>query len=234
MWKTSSGDRILRGAEADLIRESLSQVLYWLEMDSEGFDDPWAYSIPIFDRLDWRQKMALVSRVGAALLREDVPAPELSAVCEAAVGVLYENLRQCVQMEIDEDDPDRAVEVDRKQWRRLVLAAIQEVDTGVPSPDPDDQLPGVECDNMEAWELLIGTLETFVLWDDDWLDEDRFLDMEPAAAAALKERFSIADDYYQQVAPDPTETEMPIIREILQSLITELSAPPIAKQRTLF
>src|SRR4051794_4489220 len=100
MWHTAAGDRTLLGAEAALLRESLGHVVGMIERDAD-IDESWPFDIPVFDSLSWQQKIALLAHVTTALLREDVPMPELTAVSEAAVAVLFENVAQCVQIEID-------------------------------------------------------------------------------------------------------------------------------------
>ena len=100
MWHTAAGDRTLTGAEAKLLRESLRHVVDMIERDAD-IDESWPFDIPVFDSLAWQQKLALLAQVAAALFREDVPMPELTAVSEAAVAVLFENVAQCIQIEID-------------------------------------------------------------------------------------------------------------------------------------
>ncbi len=120
MWHTSAGDRTLEGAEAGLVREAIGWVLDMLEPQPHDPTDVWLFGVQAFDHLEFGQKLALLCQVGEALLRPDIPPPKLTALSEATVGVLYQGIRQCVQIEIDDD----ADGFEAKHWRRLVLAAV--------------------------------------------------------------------------------------------------------------
>ena len=184
-----------------------------LGLDTGDPTDFWLFGIPVFDHLEFGQKLALLCQVGEALLRLDIPSPALTALNEATVGVLYQGIEQCIQIEID----DAADMLDATHWRRLVLAAVAEQDA--PAVEPQEPLPDQDCADMEEWESLIAALESFVLWDADWMDEDLFLDVDPDTAAARKRRLSITDDYYTAIAPDPSERELVAIRGRLRELV---------------
>lgn len=59
---------------------------------------------PLYDALAWHQQIALLEYVATALLTEIETYPELNAINEAAVGAIYENIRQCLDFELS--DPD--------------------------------------------------------------------------------------------------------------------------------
>lgn len=44
-WRTQLGERTLRGAEADLIREALGGVVDMVEAEIAGYADPWEYGV---------------------------------------------------------------------------------------------------------------------------------------------------------------------------------------------
>ena len=115
MWHTSAGDRTLEGAEARLIREAIGWVLDMLEPETDH--DVWLFGIRAFDHREFGQKLALLCQVGQALLRPDTPPPSLTALNEATAGVLYQGVRQCVQIEVGDD----ADGFEARHWRRSVL-----------------------------------------------------------------------------------------------------------------
>ena len=213
MWHTSAGDRTLEGAEALLIREAMGWVLDMLEPETD--DDFWLFGIPAFDRLELGQKLALVCQVGQALLRPDTPPPNLTALNESTVGVLYRGIRQCIRIEIG----DATDGFEARHWRRLVIAAVTEVQRVDPAVGQPEPLPEQDCPDMEEWELMVETLEGQVLWDADWLDEDLFLDADPDTTATMRQELGIADDYYTAIAPDPSERELVAIRGRLRELV---------------
>ncbi len=214
MWHTSEGDRTLEGAEAALIREAIDWVADMLELEASDPTDVWIFGVPAFDHLECRQKLALLCQVGEALLQPDIAPPNLTACHEATVGILYEGIEQCIQIEIDDD----ADGVDVKHWRGLILAAVADIKQADPGVRKSTSLPDQNCLDMEEWGLLIETLEGRVLWDTDWMDEDLFLDVDPDTAAAVKQELDVADDYYTAIAPDPQEPEMAAIRARLRRL----------------
>jgi len=104
MWWTSDGQRILKGAEAALFREALGVLVDYVCQDEDG--TIWQFGAPPFDTLQYGQKLAVLAQVGSGLLREDEPAPKLTAVLEGTVAVIYGLVRDMVQLEID--DPEMA------------------------------------------------------------------------------------------------------------------------------
>ena len=233
MWHTAAGDRTLTGAEATLLRESLGHVVDMIERDSD-VDESWPFDIPVFDSLAWQQKLALLDHVAAALFREDVPMPELTAVSEAAVAVLFENVAQCIQIEFDfAQDLDLCDDgLDPTFWRKLVLAAIEDTDSNQlgfiptadhphPLADPERQMPAPDCKDFDEWEWMLAALENFVLWDTDYVMDDLFMDVDAKTSRRRRQELGINDDYYTAIAPDPTDGELEKIRESLRVLCQE-------------
>ena len=56
--------------------------------------------------------------------------------------------------------------------------------------------------------MLVDSLATSVLWDEDWRDNENLLDVDPKAGRALKVLLGIDEDYYVAVPPDPTDVEV--------------------------
>jgi len=225
MWRTSSGNRTLKGHEAALIRASLAYVVDMLEEESLGYADHWGFNIRLFDNLSWQQQLALLADVGEALLHEDIPAPTLSAMNEAAIGALYENVDECLQIEIDSDEPGIGDALDMTYWRRLLLAAFMEHDTSGASRGPEEQLPTANCADIGEWSILLECVQDYVLWDADWLDDDVHMDMDPETSRFVKKSMAIAEDYYTAIAPDPTEADLVKVRARLHTLVAEPASP---------
>jgi hypothetical protein len=215
MWHTPSGHRKLKGAEARFIREALGCFADEIEMEVDC-DEPYTIGVRLFDRLEWQQKIALLAEVGTALL-DDSPPPKLTAVNEATAAAIYQYIRIGIEIEIDGDVPENK-DLDMRSWRRHVLAAIREVDVGPPSPDPDDELPADNHDDMDEWHPIMDALESFVLHDDDWDMDDLFMDAEPELSRARKDHLSIENDYFTAVPPDPSEAELVDARAVLRRL----------------
>lgn len=218
MWHTPKGNRKLEGAEARLIREAIGCFADEIEMEVDC-GEPYTVGVRLFDRLEWQQKIVLLAEVGTALLG-DCPPPKLTAVNEATVAAIYEYVHICLQIEIDNEGLV-INDLDTRFWRTLVLAAITELDAGPPSPDPNDELPTENSNNIEEWSSFVGTLEDCVLHDDDWDMDDLFMDASPELSAARKDFLSIDPDYFTAIPPDPSEAEVDNARATIRALARE-------------
>jgi len=209
-WHTQYGQRILEGHEAALIRASLSTIADQLDEDLNLSNDdvPWDYGVRVFDALPLNSKFALLAEVGWALLRPTETCPRLTAVSEGTVAALFANVEQSIEMEIDMSEEG---EVGFTTWRRLTLAVFEA------GGDTDD-LPDVYCEDMSEWSVLVECLADRVLWDADYGDADRFLDMPPEFAREMRDMFGIDEDYYLVIPPDPRDEELPAIRAKIREL----------------
>ena len=86
---SSGGTRVLEGAEAALFRAGLGAMRGWL-FDDVYLGEDWIFDVPVFDRLQTGQKLALLVEVGEALLLETAAEIELTAVVEGTVAAVFE------------------------------------------------------------------------------------------------------------------------------------------------
>lgn len=208
-WHSQGGDRTLTGAEAALIRETLAYVVDMVEEDITASADPWEFGVAAFDCLEPSARLAMLAEVGWHLLRETESYPELTALNEATVAVLFNAIEQAIELEID-CHRDNELET-RFGWRRLLLDAITE------GSDLSD-VPSVDSCDTDEWQFIIETLSDWILWDHDFNSAEYFLDTPPEQADMMRERFGIDDDYYRAIPPDPKECDLPAIRATLKQL----------------
>jgi hypothetical protein len=201
------------GPEAALVREAIAALVDALLDEAEGIAE-WPCGVKVFDELSWQQRLALLSRVARALLKDDVPAPDLTAVNEATVAALFAHVERNLIIEVDQsDDPKFAAEHFAHHWRRLVAACQirpsvnSEFFVSVDSPDVDD------------WELLIESISDGILWDDDWVMHDAFVDASPRDGRREKRRMGIDRDYFTTPAPDLRDDQAPAIFEEIRALL---------------
>ena len=208
-WHSQRGDRTLTGAEAVLIRETLAYVVDMVEEDITASADPWEFGVAAFDRLEPPARLAMLAEVGWHLLRDTESYPELTALNEATVAVLFNAIEQAIELEIDcQRDDDLET---RFVWRRLLLDALAE--------DSDlSDLPSLDCCDIDEWQLVIETLSDWILWDHDFDSGDFFLDTPPEQADIMRETFGIDDEYYRAIPPDPKDCDLPAIRATLKEL----------------
>jgi hypothetical protein len=224
MWRTPEGERILKGAEGRLVRASLSSVVDILveELDvAQCYDD---FGVPLFDELETAQKLVMLAEVGKALFDETVPRPMHTAVAEAAVYVLYENIVQEIELEI-RCHVNRGRE--RRKWRHLVLAACRQWGFDHDCGELCDEfngdgrwgLPDLDCTELDRWSDEVHSLADLVFRNRDWEMADIFMDSEPAVAAAVRRRVGIDDDYYVAVAPLATASSLKRAQKSLADIV---------------
>ena len=199
MYRTSLGERTLRGAEHRLFVGSLAMLVDYL---SGGDYDA---GIALFDDLQRNQKIAVLLGVSNALLHDNVSPPPLTAISEAAVAVVYQHLEERLIDEIREGGrEDHSVGDDAfgppiedvgPSWRTLVLNACRETNAVERLPQPDDS-------NEDNWSFLIECLRDRVLWDNDWEMVEQ-QDIDPDQQRRVKEEMGIDEDYFVWVPPDP-------------------------------
>ena len=207
MWRTSTGERTLQGAEAILFRQALA--IAWDNVEAVEFeDDPWLSGVELFDNLQLNQHVALLAMVGESLMCADSPPLELVAVTERAIGAIFQSLEEVIAVEIDLED-----ELEEPYfYRQLILNCLA----------GDDDLPEASCSDHVEWHVLIDAVASRILWDADFEDQDIYVDLPPEESAELRQRLGITDEYFTAVAPDPTDAEVDRFRSVLRELIASL------------
>lgn len=209
MYRTPVGDRILSPAEAQLFAESLRTIGDYLR------DMELTMGASVFDDLQRNQQIGVLHTIARALLCEDEPAPALTAPIEAGVWCVYQNIRDMIEVELD----DSAGLMPGATWRRLILAACREAEVG-------EELPEEDCRDQREWDFPIDFLESRALWDYDWQLEDS-IDLAPDASRRLKDELGIADDYFVAVPPDPPDAEAERLLKAMIELTDAASAGPL-------
>lgn len=208
MWRTEVGNRVLKGAEAALFLECLGDLWTGIELCAE-IEEEHRVGVKVFDSLTTGQKLSMLVNAGEALIDPAIPAPRLTAVNEATVAAVFNQLR--INLEVQFYDPECGYDL-----RPTVLAASRAVDeAGIMI----DELPSEKCDNQEDWEFCVSFLEDQILWDVDWAD-DAVLDDPPEKRDVLLALMRIDDDYYTAVAPDPSATEYEELAKRLGEVIS--------------
>jgi len=205
MWRTSCGDRTLKGAEARLFAEALLDLLD--DEDELQFEDC-ELGIECFDNLTYGQAIFVLHTIATGLLRDDVPAVPLTAVVEAAIAAVFQHLR--IQVDIEVDEPTWW-----RDWRKLIIAAREE--TG------GEELPDPTCDDLDEWDLQIQELTDVVLWDADYGDGELYLDKPPEESEVLRAITGIPQEYFLTIADDLSdeqiEAKLSELRKVCRSVI---------------
>ena len=210
MWQTPDGDRTLRGSEAQLVRRSIAMMIDDLaSVYREWSYMPQDYGVAPFDELTLTQQVALLSDVARHLLTDTVDTLPLTAVTEATVAAVFENIRMQIEIEIDHSgEYERVADIGHPSWRELVLTTYQSgsFDYGN-NEDNVEHLTADSCDELD-WELMVECLADSILSCRDFEMADTLVDEDPTRAAAMKSVLGIHPDYFTSVAPDPPEVEI--------------------------
>lgn len=210
MYWTPEGERCLVGAEAQLFVESLAMIVDLLA------DDDWSFGIAVVDQLQYGQKLVVFETMASALLCKDVPIVRLTAPIEGAVAVVFHVISEGLQEELGSDSYElrHRDEESPTGWRQLVLAACQETELA-------DELPSDDSTDLDEWQLLLECLAGRILWDEDWADADRHLDLAPEAALAIKSAMGIDSYYFTTIPRDPLDAEVPQLISRLRVLTSK-------------
>lgn len=176
MYDTPAGVRVLQGPERRLFVTSLGMIVDLLRSDDFTVD------VALFDTLQRNQKIAVLHTIAHALLCDETPAPELTAVIEGAVASVYEHARSMVIQEIELPTDDEYFKDETPTWRELVLAAARDLDL--------DEFPYHKSRDEESWHFLFECLLGIVLWDNDFEDVKQ-LDVSPETSRRLKSELGI-------------------------------------------
>lgn len=109
-------------------------------------------------------------------------------------------------------DQDLSAVVDMHYWRKLLLDVGRE--NGC---DPRD-LPAVTSRDYDEWYSVLDSIIGRVLPNDDYMKAANLLDASPEAAQRYREKHGIEEEYFISVAPDPKDSELQAIRELLRAL----------------
>ena len=75
------------------------------------------------------------------------------------------------------------------------------------------------CADLEEWADLVNALRDQVLEDYDFAMESELIDLEPAAAGAVKRFLNIDRDYFVAVPEDPSPERLASMRRALTALL---------------
>ncbi len=198
MWHTPDGDRTLLGAEATLIKAAITGIVESIKEESSGYQGQVEYGITLFDELPDSQRLVLLERVATYLLTSTAKTLDLTAVNEAAIGVIYEHVRCEIKREAAVGKSPATT------WRTIALAAYRECFSEEDDLSGEDDFVPSAVDSVDhrQWHELLESLTDRILWDRDYELAATFLDAPPSESRTLKEMLGVDADYFATAAPD--------------------------------
>ncbi|KOR37987.1 MULTISPECIES: hypothetical protein [Planktothricoides] len=245
-WHMQSGDRVLEGYEAEFYLKVL-QTSFLTDWDIFVFEEErndlkdfqlWANTgNNFFHRASFNQQIYLINFCLKALLKPDVPMPELDHILEAAAFYPFAYLSQMIDEEIsqelhwaeieNEPEPDEYNYFYRQiawdAFEKMILPDLLEYEEEEEEEyDQEDSVnlfyeQKYKSTDLSEWQFAVDCLADIILWDRDWFfvtDWPQLLDgMDPAYAEAM----GITENYFTNRLPKVSDEEaIELLREIME------------------
>ena len=190
MWNTPNGMRTLKGPEAQLLRNMVAFMLDQMreQLSALGGQEPICAGVAAFDTLTLAQQIAALAEVVPALLDDEIPAPPIQAVHDAAIYALF----MFYSILFEELTPKR-----NQSSRRELLAAARQLHY--------EDLPPVTATDDQVWMELLERLADAILFDRDCEMEPYTADLPPEQTRALHNFLGVTPSYHAQIPPDPVD-----------------------------
>ena len=211
-WRTSRGKRVLLGTERELFLTAFGSLVDVIRAEIDGYGDPAKFGIPVFDSLAPWSKLAVLADIGSALTHKTKKCPKHTAISEGAIAAVFSQMYVLIEIEIDIES-DTNLE-DRFVFRKQVCSALAEL-------CPKADRPEIACGDMNEWYYAMQTLSDRILWDQDYLTADVFMDLDPDGTRDVRQMTGIDREYVTTSAPDPRESERRLLLMRLCGLYLE-------------
>lgn len=186
MWPTFDGPRMLKGAEAALVRETVAVIVDRLEDQDPEDDRGDPVGIDWFDQWDCYQQLWLLEQVVQSLL---TPAPTLppAAIWEATVDAIFCSLMELIATEIDQSPcsqhwRSKAIEAFACQYGRLPKIAEDETD-------------------VSQWRIVVTQIADLILGVTSYDKAEAFRDGDIQRSRTFLALKALPDDFLERIAP---------------------------------
>lgn len=195
MWRTSNGERVLKGSEAKVFADTVLCILTDLTLLP---DEELYIGSEVFDNLTRGQQIWTLAQVVHGLLDENVPAVPLTALNESCIAGIYSTLLSYIQTEMEF--------CENANLRQIISVAYTE---------STNSHIEAESNDIQEWKIVVDCLRDLILWDTDYDSANELLDLNPEATENVKETLNISDEYYTSVGYDiAPDKEVEAIRQM--------------------
>ncbi|MBX9679922.1 MAG: hypothetical protein K2X38_14260 [Gemmataceae bacterium] len=207
MWAMPNGQRIVSDAEWNLFLVGLESIHDSIEITLLHPElEPVQRHLPPFDTLSGEQQIMVLAEIAGALRWKYAPMPDQTAPREAAVAAVFDELKDCLRMELDGIDAPGSTRL-----RQAMLDAAEDESRGDPLPQASER-------RIEVWAALVDGIKARILSNDDYLLADEFLDLPPEEADDRYFASGIDREYFLWTPSEPKADELRIARRKLEEL----------------
>ncbi|QDT06010.1 hypothetical protein K227x_44170 [Rubripirellula lacrimiformis] len=209
MWPTVDGLRMLRGAEAELLRGAIDMMVDHLLAEYRDDENAWRYGIDGFDMWDADQRIWMLEQVTRGLLTRRRPlAP--AAIWEATIDAILCEIMDQIEIEITDPtlaNPDRT-------WRQCVMDAFHCQQGRFPSIDPAD-------DHLSNWRAVVATVGDVILAAASYQKTESLRDTNIERLQQFLVERGLPDDFLDVIPPirsvEQTQASIDKIRSLVAS-----------------
>ncbi|MCW6035869.1 hypothetical protein K4A83_06225 [Spirulina subsalsa FACHB-351] len=241
VWHMKTGDRVLDEVESrfylGLLQDSFRSTLVYNDWEYNLSDfNLWGSTGNVFfDKASFNQQIFLINFCLNALLKPEVPMPELNHLLEAAAYYPFGYLEQMVWEELEGEkclESQNQIEEEEYVYRyrrmcwegfdALILPDLMQYEKDNPHEEPLVAInpfygEKYKSKDLRCWEDAIADLADIIFWDRDWFwvsSEPQLLDgMEQWRADSL----GITEQYFTNRLPKVTDQQaIAALQEIME------------------
>jgi hypothetical protein len=195
-WRTPKGVRVLEGIEKTLFL--IGAAFTYDDMDYNDYTEQ-----------EIEQKTVELSSVVEALIEKTEKPPELYAWNESTVASVFDNLKLLVNMELDPGmEDEKPILYKGKLMKEWLLDCNKRYLNNEVEVSED----------VEDFEEILDCMAERILWDEDYLFKDRYLDLNPKESTGLKTILGIECDYFVQTGPVESAKTLEKARKYLEKV----------------
>src|SRR6516164_9354740 len=179
-WWTEDGHLTMPKPVIDLMAEAAMALREEIVQEITSVDPDLHphVGVPVFDSLDPKTQVFALAYVLRHLSEPDLPSPDLYAWNEGTAWAIF--VRAGDELEIEfEFEEALDVEDDLKfRFRHLIGDALKAV-------DPTARRPPLRSRSLSDWTDCLEVIADHLFWDRDFLDEEKYIDLDPLGSRLL-------------------------------------------------
>jgi hypothetical protein len=209
MWPTVVGLRVLKAAEADLVRRAVRRMLDRLVDERLDPAASHAYGIDWFDPWDCDQRIWLLDEVTVALLTP-APLPPAAAIWEAAVDTIFMSVIESIAVETEQAHRSMG----EPSWRESTREAFRSQHGRLPDVPSDEN-------DLGCWRIVVTQIADMILGARTYPKVELFRDGNPQHARRFLMQRGLPMDFLERIPPLRSDSQTTASIRRLRSILGE-------------